>query len=85
MKTKTEIIQILLDEKKITAEDAVVLLTPDEHVCTCKKKNKKTPIPFPPIPFPPITPINPNPYIPNPYNNPYPNPNPYVVTCKADN
>ena len=83
MKTKTEIIQSLLDEKKIIAEDAVVLLTPDGHKCTCKKK-KKDIVPFPPInPFP-ATPYSPtiiNP-IPLPYTVPsYPFPPPYTITC----
>jgi hypothetical protein len=31
MKTKAQIVQELLDEKKITAEDAVVLLMRDAH------------------------------------------------------
>lgn len=29
MKTKAEVVQALLDERKITAEDAVILLTPE--------------------------------------------------------
>jgi hypothetical protein len=29
MKTKAEVVQMLLDERKITAEDAVILLTPE--------------------------------------------------------
>lgn len=32
MKTKTEIIQALLNEGKITASDAVILLTPDNPI-----------------------------------------------------
>lgn len=34
MKTKAEVVQALLDERKITAEDAVILLTPDPKQIT---------------------------------------------------
>lgn len=53
MKTKSEIIQSLLDEKKITVEEAMVLMEKDYQY-----------VPIDPIPYYPIAPYNPSPYNP---------------------
>ena len=66
--TKASIVQRLLDEKLITAEEAVVLLTNDA--------------PAPPIN--PIQPYYPNPHIPiNPYTpiNPWNPSQPFITYC----
>jgi hypothetical protein len=66
--TKASIVQRLLDEKLITAEEAVVLLTSD------------TPV----VPINPMQPYYPNPHIPiNPYTpiNPWNPSNPFVTYC----
>lgn len=57
MKTKAEIVQRLLEEKKIDAEEAVVLLMSED---------KQLGITFPVWPATqPVYPYNPNPYYPN--------------------
>ena len=66
--TKASIVQRLLDEKLITAEEAVVLLTNDA----------------PASPINPIQPYYPNPHIPiNPYTpiNPWNPSQPFITYC----
>lgn len=71
MKTKCEIVQALLDEKRITAEEAVVLLMGEKEYIYINQ------------PYPVIQPSHPlNPYAPFWYSDPFPNfSGPAVTTC----
>lgn len=52
MKTKCEIVQKLLDEKKITAEDAVILLMGEKEYVYIPHPYPASPWPFYSEPFP---------------------------------
>ena len=76
MKTKAKIVQDLLDKDLISAEDAVVLLTPSTMFPNPTPKDSN-PLPYTPYPSTPI------PYNPTPTNTPY-NPEIYYEKCSCN-
>lgn len=61
MPTKASIVQRLLDEKQITAEEAVVLLENKAPIANFPITNlPQTPVPTFPNPYTPINPFSPN-------------------------